>query len=509
MADPASTSPGFCTLEAIRLIEREALARLPAGTLMERAARAVADEADRILRCLPRATPVVALAGPGANGADALLAALKLEERGYAVRAHALSDRIPDDRASAEVHRRWRERHGDPAPFAGLATEGTPPALVIDGIFGIGLARPVEGEAANALRRIERVGWPVLAVDVPSGVDPDTGAIVGGPKAVAARAIATVTMIADKPGLHTGDGIAHAGRVVVASLGIEPPSPAGLSIDRDWARGRLAHRARNTHKGSFGTAMIVGGSPGMEGAALLAARGAQAAGAGKVIAAAPQGRPFDPGQPQLMSRCLGLSPSGVEGAFSGMTVVALGCGLGRSDAAAGWVAAALDTELPLVLDADALNLCAERSALAANLAARGAQAATVLTPHPLEAARLLRASVAEIQASRIEAACRLAKDYRSVVLLKGAGTVLAAPDGRWGIVRAGGPALATAGTGDVLAGVVAGMLCQDPDPFEAAGLAAWAHAAAGERWGEAHPMQRGLSAARLPDLVTESIDEIA
>src|SRR5690606_33512290 len=204
-----------------------------------------------------------------------------------------------------------------------------------------------------------------------------------------------------------------------------------------------------------------------------------------------------------------LSPSGVEGAFAGMTVVAIGCGLGRSTSAADWLAAALDTELALVLDADALNLCAADAALVANLSARGFEAVTVLTPHPLEAARLLGTSVADVQATRIASACRLARELRGVVLLKGAGTVLAAPDGRWGIVRAGSPALATAGTGDVLAGVVAGMLCQNPDAFEAAGTAAWVHAAAGERWAEAHPMQRGLSAAALANLVTESIDEIA
>ncbi len=509
MAASAAPPSGFCTVEGIRSVEREALARLPAGTLMDRAAQALADEADRMLRHLPPATPVLALAGPGGNGADALLAALKLGERGYPVGAHALLDAVPDDPGCADVHRRWRSRHGDPAPITAIAGNEAPAALVIDGLFGIGLARPVGGAAAAALERIARLGWPVLAVDVPSGIDADTGAIVGGPSALAARATTTVTMIADKPGLHTGEGIGHAGRVRVASLGLEPPAPAGIAIDHDWARGRLAPRGRNTHKGSFGTAMIVGGSPGMEGAALLAARGAQAAGAGKVIAASPEGRPFDPGQPQLMSRCLGLSPSGVDGAFAGMSVVALGCGLGRSAPAAHWVAAALDTELPLVLDADALNLCAVDATLGASLSARGCEATTVVTPHPLEAARLLGASVADVQSARIASACRLARDFRAIVLLKGAGTVLAAPDGRWGIVRAGSPALATAGTGDVLAGGVAGLLCQHPDAFEAAGFAAWAHAAAGERWAASHPMQRGLSAATLAELVTESIDEVA
>ncbi len=510
MAEPGVPPHGFCTIAAIRSVEREALAHLPAGTLMERAAEAVADEADLMLRRLPAGTAVVALVGPGANGADALLAALKLGQRGYRASAHALADTLPTDPDSRAVHQRWRSVHGDPVPLAGFAYEGAAmPALVIDGLFGIGLGRPLEGTAAEALDRLARLGWPVLAVDVPSGIDPDTGAIVGGSAGVAANAAATVTMIADKPGLHTGEGIARSGRVRVAELGIAPPAPAGIAIDREWARQRVAPRAANTHKGSFGTAMIVGGSPGMEGAALLAARGAQAVGAGKVIVASPDGRPFDPAQPQLMSRCLGLSPSGIDGAFAGMTVVALGCGLGRSAAAAGWLAAALDTGIALVLDADALNLCADDPALAANLAARGCEATSILTPHPLEAARLLGTSTAEVQASRIDTACRLAREFHSVVLLKGAGTVLAAPTGRWGIVRAGNPALANAGTGDVLAGVVAGMLCQNPVAFEAAGTAAWAHAAAGDRWAAQHPMQRGLSAAVLADLVTESINEIA
>ncbi|MFA7503877.1 MAG: NAD(P)H-hydrate dehydratase [Burkholderiaceae bacterium] len=504
-----TTSHGFCTIQSIRALERAALARLPAGTLMARAAQAVADEADRMLRRLPAGMPVLALVGPGANGADALLAVLELGRRGYRASAHALSDAIPADPDSRHVHQRWRDAHGQPAPIAGFEYEDAGPALVIDGLFGIGLARPLDGVAAEALRRIADLGWPLLAVDVPSGIDPDTGAIVGGASGVAASAVATVTMIADKPGLHTGEGIARSGRVRVADLGLAPPAPAGIAIDHGWVRGHLSPRGANTHKGSFGTAMIVGGSPGMEGAALLAARGAQAAGAGKTIVASPEGRPFDPAQPQLMSRCLGLSPSGVEGAFAGMTALAIGCGLGRSDAAAAWLAAALDSAIPLVLDADALNLCADDPALAANLAARSLEAVSILTPHPLEAARLLGTSVAEVQSARIDAACRLARDFRSVVLLKGAGTILADPTGRWGIVRAGSPALASAGTGDVLAGVVAGMLCQNPDAFAAAGTAAWVHGTAGERWAASHPMQRGLSAAALVEFLTESIDEIA
>src|SRR5690606_11112049 len=142
--------------------------------------------------------------------------------RGYAVRAHAVADAIPTDRDSAEVHRRWRARLGDPAPIDALVPEVGASALVIDGLFGIGLARPVEGAAAQVLLRLEQAGWPVLAVDVPSVIDPDTGAIVGGSSAVASRAIATVTMIADKPGLHTGAGISHARWVVLAAAGVHP-----------------------------------------------------------------------------------------------------------------------------------------------------------------------------------------------------------------------------------------------------------------------------------------------
>lgn len=514
MTGPANArGHGLCRIADIRAVERAALARLAPGTLMERAAQAVAAEAERLLRALPAGTEVRVLAGPGANGADALLAALRLGQAGYRTRAWSLGADLPADADSAAVHRRWRAAHGAPAALAGFAQDaGTSRALVLDGLFGIGLARPVAGAAAAALAHAARAGWPVLAVDVPSGIDADTGAIVGGPAGAASRAVATVTMIADKPGLHTGEGRAHAGRVIVAGLDAGPVAAAGVAIDADWMRGRLGRRGANTHKGSFGTVMIVGGAAGMEGAALLAGRGAQAAGAGRTIVASPETRPFDPGQPQLMSRQLVPDrppPAAVRQAFDGVTTLVAGCGLGRSGSATAWLAAALDADCPLVLDADGLNLCAASPELARALAGRtGRGAATVLTPHPLEAGRLLGRPAADIQADRIAAACELAQRFRAVVLLKGAGTVLAGPDGDWGIVTAGGPALASAGTGDVLAGVTGALLGQHPEPFAAAGMAAWLHADAGDRWTARHPGERGLAAARLAELVTEAIDAI-
>lgn len=505
MTEIESSSRGFCTIARIRRVEREALARLPAGTLMARAAAAVAHEAERILRGMPPASTVIALAGPGANGADALLAALILNERGYAVQGCCLVTALPADRDARAVHERWHSVHGPPLSLAQLtAIDARQPVLVLDGLFGIGLARPLAGEALAALVQVDARGWPVLAVDVPSGIDADTGAVVGGANGSALRARATVTMIADKPGLHTGAGLAHAGRVHVATLGLHLTAADGIAIDRDWVRTRLRPRAPDTHKGSFGTAMVLGGAAGMEGAALLAARAAQAIGAGKVIVASPEVRPFDPAQPQLMSRHLGSRPA--ASAFAGVTAMAIGCGLGLSTAAGAWLGAALESTIALVLDADALNQCARDAALAAKLEQRQAQATSVLTPHPLEAARLLGTTTAAVQGNRLAAAQALATRFGCQVLLKGAGTVLASPGGRWGIVRAGGPALASAGTGDVLAGAVAGLLCQRHCGLEAAAIGAWVHGAAGDLWSARHPQQRGLSAAALSSLLTEAIN---
>ncbi len=500
------------TTAPLRALEASALAALPPGTLMQRAAAAVADAAAALARSLAPRRPMVALVGPGNNGGDALLAALLLRERGFACGALALR---PEDPAGGDAAQAWQR-----ARAQGLRIDGVDalPALlaadpiVIDGLFGIGLDRPLTGDAARLCAAVAQAGLPVVAVDVPSGVDSDTGAIVGGPDAAAIRAACTVTMIADKPGLHTGAALDRVGALSVASLGLDTEREAfardagpavGRLFDAGCARTAWTPRARdsqrNSHKGSFGAVLAYGGAQGMRGAVLLAARGAHALGAGKVFVGAPDGDAFDPAQPQLMS-----APSAPD--FGGCDAVVIGCGLGRSALARERTAAALAAAPALVVDADALNLVADEPALAARLSP---QRRTVLTPHPLEAARLLGCDVATVQADRRGAALALARRFGAVALLKGAGSVVATPQGQWSIVDAGNPALASAGTGDVLAGMVGALLARGAPAADAACLAAWLHGRAGTLYAQAQGHAEGLSAAELPTLVRAVLGEVA
>jgi hydroxyethylthiazole kinase-like uncharacterized protein yjeF len=497
--------------EPLRRLERAALAALPPGTLMARAAAAVADATTRLARTLEPGRPVLALVGPGNNGADALLAALLLRQRGYACGALALR---PDGPSGGDAAGVWRR-----ARAAGLRIDG-PSALpellaaapiVIDGLFGIGLDRPLDADAQQLCAATAQAGLPVVAVDVPSGIDADTGAIVGAAQGCAMRALRTVTMIADKPGLHTGAALDRVGTVVVAALGLEAEraqfarsagNEIGTLFDAACAAAAWRPRARDSNKGSHGSVLAYGGAAGMRGAALLAARGAQALGAGKVLVGTPDGELFDPGQPQLMTGA--ANPD-----FASFDAVVIGCGLGRCAPARERVAAALAGAPALVLDADALNLLAADPTLAdARFTGAPAPQRRVMTPHPLEAARLLGCDAAQVQADRRGAALALARRYRMVALLKGAGSVVATPEGNWSIVDAGGPALASAGTGDVLAGMIGALLARGQSPEQAVCAAAWLHGRAGSRFEIAHGHAEGLSAAELPQLVRDALHEL-
>jgi len=493
-SDPTPPVPTLLKVASIRALEERWLASLPAGELMQRAASAVAVEADKLLRALPRAKPVVALVGPGNNGADALLTALELAGRGYACHAIALTPPQPDSLDAAAAWSRWRASGRETSPLESLDSmlDGFP--LVLDGLFGIGLGRPILGAAAAAVSKVNARAAAIVAVDVPSGIDADRGSIVGGRDGVAIRASSTVTMIADKPGLHTGAALDHVGRLVIAKLHHDPTPPTAdvRLFGEHEALAILAPRARDTNKGSFGTVGVIGGAHGMSGAALLGARGAQAAGAGKVFIASPDAAVFDPAQPQLMTRAL-------CDAFSGVDALCVGCGLGHSGQAAQVLESALLARLPLVLDADALNLLCTLPELVPLVRARSQP--TVLTPHPLEAARLLNCSIAEVQADRPRCALELAASYRCCVVLKGAGSIIATEKGQIAICSSGSPALATAGTGDVLAGVIAALLAQARPSDEAAMLGTALHGLAGERWERRHPNAIGMSAADLPELI--------
>jgi len=472
------------TVAEIRRIEQEALAALPPYTLMQRAGAAIAELAQQMLCSSTASSPsVLVLAGPGNNGGDALEAACLLEEAGIevTVQLHADESRQPPDARRAlararEAEIQFIEDHGD----ALLRQQAW--ALVIDGLFGIGLARPPGPRLRLIIDYINSLRCPVLSIDVPSGLDADTGSIVGGRDGVAVQATHTLTFIGDKPGLHTCDGSDHSGQIVVDTLEIAaerfPPTQAFLNGPQSFATA-LKPRANNSHKGSYGDVIVVGGARGMAGAPVLAARTAAFGGAGRVyVAFVDDGLAYDDKHPELMFRLADR----VEFAASAALVV--GPGMGTSRHAHDILGRALDSEAEIVVDADALNLISAEPSLQHKLHRRsqaGAAAKTIITPHPLEAARLLDSTTQQVQQDRPHAARQLARQFNAIAVLKGAGTVIAFPDGEIAINPSGNPALSTAGTGDVLSGLCGALLAQGWPTRTAALAATWIHGAAADQ----------------------------
>ncbi len=443
---------------AIRTIEQRAFA---AGTnLMERAGRAAADAARAMLANAPHhPARVLVLAGPGNNGGDAFEAALHLKAWGHDVTLcfAGAPARLPQD--ASHAHAKWRAAGGGCHPDLAAPHEFD---LIIDGLFGIGLTRAIAPPYSDWINAVNAAGAvvPVLALDVPSGLDADTGCMMGA----AIRATRTLTFIADKPGLRTLHGADHAGQIDIATLDLRESgsstsaqfavSDSGALVTRSTFGALLAPRARNVHKGSFGTLAILGGAPGMAGAALLAGRAALKLGAGKVLVGLldERGPAVDFMQPELMLR------AAHDLDLAQCSALVAGPGLGTNSAAHRCVTSALAAPVPLLLDADALNLIAADSTLAAAVTQR--RAATLLTPHPQEAARLLAVSTADVQADRIAAACKLAQRFNAYVVLKGAGSVIAAGNAWW-INPTGNPGMASAGMGDVLSGLGGALLAQN------------------------------------------------
>ena len=366
---------------------------------------------------------------------------------------------------------------------------------LVDGLFGIGLKRPLDGgysDAVPVIAAARAAGAKVLALDVPSGVDADTGALVGD---VAVAADHTLTFLALKPGLLTGAALDYVGELDCDALGvasIDAPTVHAIEVTYiDAIRRRLAI---NTHKGSNGTCVIIGGATGMLGAALLASRAAMRSGAGKVKLGwladpAPQ---VDPLVPEVM---MGTATDLIANECSAMVV---GCGLGVSGAAVRALKTVLKREVPLVVDADALNLVAQSAELATLMQRRTAP--TIITPHPTEAARLLGCSTADVQRDRLRAARDLASGYRCIAVVKGAGTVIC--DGiETTINRTGNPLLASAGTGDALAGMMGALLAQGYNAATAARLGVCMHGAAADLLAA-----RGIRRAVASDVVSELVN---
>lgn len=441
--------------------------------LMERAGLAAADRAARL--CHDGGAPLLILAGPGNNGGDALETARHLASRFFKVHLvfAGQAERLPPDARAAMT--RFIDAGGQ---LLNAIPEAGPWGLIIDGLFGIGLQRDIDGayakliHDANKLR--QRDGCPLLALDCPSGLDADTGRVRG----CVIRASHTLTFIALKPGLLTLDGPDHCGHLSVASLELAPPvqeRPEGSTIAPGLFANHLLPRQRNSHKGSYGSAGILGGAAGMTGAALLASRAALTLGCGRVYAGLldPNRPGVDLLQPELMLR----TPEALF--HAPLTALACGPGLSTGLEIPPLVDQALASPLPLVLDADALNLLAMEEPLAVAAASR--QAPLLITPHPAEAARLLGTSVTEVQMDRIATAQALARQFNAWTALKGCGTVVASPGGAWWINTSGNPGQAAAGQGDVLTGLVVALLAQGWTPLEALLAAVHLHGAAADR----------------------------
>jgi hydroxyethylthiazole kinase-like uncharacterized protein yjeF len=455
---------------------------------MERAGRAAADVARALAG--ERGGRIVVLAGPGNNGGDAFVVARWLRQWFYdiAVIFPGDSTTLPPDAKAA---------HGAFIAAGGTTVsspDGIPPALVVDGLFGVGLARPLEEAYATLVRWANATGAPVLALDVPSGLNVDSG-FASEPTM---RATATATFIGLKPGLLTGDGPDYCGDVSVHALDIDVPD-AALGHRLDWPNLAetlppvLARRKRNVNKGTFGTLGILGGTEGMGGALILAGRAALRTGAGKVWLGFLMADPpkLDASMPELMLRHAGAVLDAKPDAL------VVGPGLGLSDAARSLLLRALALPIPVALDADALNLIARDPALLA--ATRSRSAPTLATPHPGEAARVLAVSVDSVQGDRLRAAHELSTRLGANVVLKGMGSVLAHPDGSWDINASGGPALATAGSGDVLSGLLGALLAQGLPAKTALRYAVCLHGATADALVAQGIGPLGLTASELPD----------
>lgn len=464
-------------IAATRAIEQAAAAALPAHTLMERAGLAVARLA---LALAPHGSTFWIACGAGNNGGDGLEAAMHLRRWGKRalVTWAGEAGKVPADSQAS-----WQR-----ACAAGVEFASEPPPqweLAIDALLGLGSSRPLDGPMAQWANAMTSGPAPVLAVDLPSGLHAETG---GG---AAVRAGHTLSLLTLKPGLFTAGGRDAAGQVWFDDLAVELPRDPDA-----WLAGPPPARTRlhASHKGSYGDVAVIGGAPGMCGAALLAGSAALSCGAGRVYLALldDTGLAVDVSQPELMMRRW----DALE--LAAMTVA---CGCGGGDAVRAVLPKVLSTAAGLVLDADALNAIAADSQLQLLLQARSRrQRPTVLTPHPLEAARLLGCDASHVQRDRLTAAGELVGRFGCVVVLKGSGSVIAGPGTPPSINPTGNARLATAGTGDVLAGMIAAHLAAGTPAFESAAGAAYLHGLAADHW----PADAALTAGALAKLGSDS-----
>jgi ADP-dependent NAD(P)H-hydrate dehydratase / NAD(P)H-hydrate epimerase len=448
--------------DAMAAVDRAAIdAGLPGRWLMENAGRAVT----RAITSRFGLQPTLVLCGPGNNGGDGWVVARQLQRAGWPVRVATLVDRTALTGDAAWAAALWSGA-SEPAAVEAVAGSG----LVVDAMFGAGLARPLEGHALQLALALQGHRPPVVAIDVPSGVDGATGAVLGA----APQARLTVTFCRLKPGHLLLPGRLQCGETVLADIGV--PDPLVHAQDRGlranapaWWRRQLPLRTAESHKYRFGHALVVGGPVATTGAARLAATAALRVGAGLVSIACRPGALTTYAAQLTTVMTKPVVDAAALGDLLGdkrFSAVLLGPGLGVGPETRALVAATLAAGRPTVLDADALaSFAADRRELLERL-----RPDCVLTPHDGEFARLF-----DVAGDRLSRALSASRACNAVVLLKGADTVVAAPDGRAAIQAQAPPSLATAGTGDVLAGLIAGLMAQGVPAFEAASAAVWIH----------------------------------
>jgi ADP-dependent NAD(P)H-hydrate dehydratase / NAD(P)H-hydrate epimerase len=483
------------TAEQMRQLDRTAIEEygIPGIVLMENAGRETVAAIRRKFGD-PAGRTVAILVGPGNNGGDGLVIARHLHQLGADPRLLLLApDRLEGD---AAVNLAIVRKLGLPEQTLAAGADLTAVRkvlrhswLAVDSLFGTGLKREADGHFATIIELLNELPVPVVAVDIPSGLDADNGRPLGS----CVRADLTVTFALPKPGLVTGRGPEFAGRLEVVDIGIPPAAVQKTGITTELLTPELVGpwlppRGAAAHKGSFGHLLAVAGGEGTTGAAILCGQGALRTGTGLVTLGVPE--KCNPVFETMLTEAMTIPlPAGGRGrlsiedyeiiaaAASGKQALAVGPGMGTAPETAALVLRLYrECRLPMVVDADGLNiLAANRETIAAPPAPR------ILTPHPGEMSRLYGRSTKEVQTDRLAAAAAFAREYRVFLVLKGAATVIAAPDGRLAVNPTGNAGMAAGGMGDVLTGIIGGLLAQGLDPWQAACLGVYAHGAAGDR----------------------------
>ncbi len=442
---------------------------IPGATLMERAGQAAFD---LLQQRWPKAARIAVLCGVGNNAGDGFVVARLAKNAGIDVAVFQVGDEINISGDALSANKMLSEAGVTVNPYKHSGLNNWD--VIVDGLFGTGLSREVTGIWRSAIEAMNRSSQPVLSLDIPSGLQADTGHALG----IAVKATATITFIGLKQGMLTGAGPFYCGELQFNDLAVPKDvysdvAPAARRLDMQFASKRLAKRSRTAHKGHFGHVLIIGGNTGMSGAAKLAGEAAARVGAGLVsIATRKLHAAFlNMARPELMVHGVEVA-SEIKPLLDKATVVGIGPGLGQSEWAQELLACVLETELPVVMDADALNLISKEPVSRKNW---------ILAPHPGEAARLINSSVEKIEADRFSSILEIQQRFGGVVVLKGKGSLVAADDFSIDVCSAGNPGMASGGMGDVLTGIICGLLAQRLSMTDAAKVGVCIHSEAADQ----------------------------